>query len=144
MNHYTTTILVDQNETIAFNAINNVRNWWQGEIIGNTDKLDDEFTYCMEPHHYSKQKIVEWIPNKKVVWLITECNLNFVNNKLEWLDTVIIFEITTVDGKTKITFTHQGLNPKIECYEGCSNAWEKLIQISLVSLINTGKGIEVF
>ena len=41
---FTTTILVDTTPQQAFNAINNVRGWWQGEVEGSTDKLNDEFT----------------------------------------------------------------------------------------------------
>jgi len=36
---FTTSILVDQTPMEAFDAINNVRAWWPGEIEGNTTKL---------------------------------------------------------------------------------------------------------
>lgn len=141
---FTTSIVIDQSPAEVFNAINNVRGWWQGEIEGNTEKLDDEFTYRMGEFHISKQKIVESIPEKKVVWLVTESKINFVADKNEWLNTTIVFDITQVQDKTKLTFTHHGLVPKIECYGGCSGAWGQLVEKSLFSLITTGKGIKVF
>jgi hypothetical protein len=142
--NFTTTILVNQTPSEVFDAINNVREWWQGEIEGSTDKLNDEFTYRMEEFHFSKQKIVEFIPDEKVVWLITDSQLNFIKDKSEWTGTKIIFEIYGINNKTQLRFTHQGLVPKIECYGDCSNAWGQLIQQSLFSLITTGKGKKVF
>ena len=141
---FTTTILVDQSPKEVFNAINNVRGWWQGEIEGNTDKLNEEFTYRVEGIHFSKQKLVEVIPNRKVVWLITDSKLDFIEDKTEWTGTKIIFEISEVKNKTQLRFTHEGLAPEVECYDACSNAWGALIQKSLFSLITTGKGVKVF
>ncbi len=141
---FTTTILVDQSPEEVFNAINNVRGWWQGAIKGSTDNLNDEFTYRMNDIHFSKQKLVEVIPGKRVVWLVTESKINFVADKEEWVNTKIVFDITREDAKTKLTFTHHGLVPAIECYGGCSGAWGQLIEKSLLSLITTGKGVDVF
>jgi hypothetical protein len=141
---YTTTILVDQTPKEVFNAINNVRGWWQGEIEGSTDKLNDEFTYRMAEFHFSKQKLIEVIPDKKVVWLVTESRLNFIKKKSEWTSTKISFEISKEQNKTQVYFTHMGLVPEIECYGGCSSAWSQLIEQSLFSLITTGKGKKIF
>jgi len=141
---YTTTILVDQTPKEVFNAINNVRGWWQGEIEGSTDKLNDEFTYRMAEFHFSKQKLIEVIPDKKVVWLVTESRLNFIKKKSEWTGTKISFEISKEQNKTQVYFTHMGLVPEIECYGGCSSAWSQLIEQSLFSLITTGKGKKIF
>jgi hypothetical protein len=142
--NFTTAFLADQSPEEVFNAINNVRGWWQGEITGSSEKLNDEFTYRMEEFHLSKQKVIEFIPNEKVVWLVTESELNFIKAKSEWTGTKIIFEISEINDKTQLRFTHQGLIPEIECYGGCSNGWSRLIQESLVSLITTGKGRKVF
>ncbi len=141
---FTTAILVDETSQAVFNAINNVSGWWQGEIEGSATKLNDEFTYHMGDIHFSRQKIVEMIPGKKVVWLITESLLNFVKDKSEWTGTKINFEISTQDNKTQVRFTHVGLTPAFECYGGCSNGWSKLIEQSLLSLIQTGKGKNIF
>jgi hypothetical protein len=141
---FTTIILVNQTPEEVFAAINNVRDWWQGEIEGNTKKLNDEFTYRFGEAHFSKQKVVELIPGKKIIWLVTESKLNFVKNESEWTGTKISFDISEINNKTQVRFTHVGLVPQIECYGGCSNAWGQLIQQSLFSLITTGKGKDIF
>jgi len=141
---FTTTFTVDQSTKEVFDCINNVGGWWQGEIKGRAKKLNDEFTYQMEDIHFSKQKIVELIPYKKIVWLITDSNLSFTKDKSEWTGTRIVFDISEKKNKTEVHFTHKGLVPKFECYDACSNAWEMLVQKSLFSLITTGKGKKVF
>jgi len=137
---FTTSIQVDQTPQEAFDAINHVRDWWPGEIEGSTKKLNDEFIYRYKKIHYSKQKLVEVIPGKKVVWLVTDSRLNFVENKSEWTGTKIIFEISQKNNRTEVRFTHEGLVPQYECFDSCSNAWSDIIRNGLRSLITTGKG----
>jgi hypothetical protein len=139
--NFTTTLLVDQTPEEVFNAINNVREWWTGEpgVEGSTDKLGDEFTYRYKDLHYSKQKVTELIPGKKVGWLITDSKLNFIKDKSEWTGTKISFEISGKNNKTQIRFTHVGLVPDIECYGDCSNAWSSYINSSLRNFITKDK-----
>jgi len=137
--NFTVSFLVDQTPKEAFNAIQNVPGWWTENLQGSTQQLNDEFEVRFGDVHYSKQKLIEVITNKKVVWLITDSRLNFVKDKSEWTGTKISFEITEKDGKTQVRFTHSGLVPEIECYRDCSNAWGYYVN-SLHSLITTGKG----
>jgi len=141
---FTTTILVDETPKQAFDAINNVRGWWFGDIEGRTEKLNDEFTYQFKEFHFSKQRLVEFIPDRKVVWLVTDSSLNFVEDKDEWTGTKISFEVSPKGNQTEVRFTHEGLVPDQECYDACSNAWGDYIQKSLRSLISTGKGEAIF
>ena len=138
--NYTVSFLVDQTPEEAFDAINNVRGWWTENLKGSSQKLDDEFEVQFGDVHYSKQKLIEVVPNKKVVWLVTDSKLNFIQDKSEWTNTKISFEITREGNKTLVTFTHLGLIPGIECYDACSNAWGDYINVSLRKLITTGKG----
>ena len=140
---FTTTIAVEQTPKQVFNAINNPQAWWSGEIKGSTDKLNDEFTYRFKELHLSKQRIVEMIPDQKVVWLVTESKINYAEDKREWTDTKISFEISEQDNKTQLRFTHLGLVPEIECFDSCSNSWSQLILQGLSSLITTGKGKKI-
>ncbi|WP_276502006.1 SRPBCC family protein [Terrimonas pollutisoli] len=137
---FSTTLVVDQTPGQVFNAINNPQHWWSGEINGSTEKLNDEFTYRYKELHFSKQRIVDMIPDQKVVWLVTESIINYAEDKKEWTGTKISFEISEQDNKTHLRFTHLGLDPQIECFDSCSNSWSQLIQQSLFSLIATGKG----
>lgn len=141
---FTTTFFVDESPAEVFNAINHVKEWWQGEITGEAEKTGDVFEYNVPGIHYSKQKVAEMIPDKKVVWLVTDSNLSSFQNKKEWNGTDIIFDIVEINGKTQLRFTHAGLAPKFQCYGDCSGAWEMLIQRSLHSLITTGHGVNVF
>ena len=140
--NFTTAFTVDQTPEQAFAAINDVRGWWTGDpgVEGSTDKLGDEFTYRYKDVHYSKQKITELIPGKKVVWLVLDSYLKFTNDKAEWNGTQVTFEVSTKDRKTEVRFTHLGLVPEVECFNACSNAWSSYINGSLRSLITTGKG----
>jgi hypothetical protein len=137
---FTTTILVDQTPKEAFNAINNPRGWWSEEIEGSTDKLHDEFAYHFEDIHRTQLKIIEVIPDKKVVWLVKDNYFKFINDKTEWTGTKIVFEIAQKDNKTQVRFTHVGLVPEYECFEICREGWSNYINNSLHSLITTGKG----
>jgi hypothetical protein len=140
-NHgYSTSFTVEQSPEAVFAAINNVRGWWGEDIDGSADKLGEEFTFRVETIHYSKQKITEFVPNQKVVWLITEADLSFTQDKAEWKGTEVIFEIAEKDGKTEVRFTHKGLVPDFECFDICSSTWGNTINGSLVNLISKGKG----
>jgi len=137
---FSTTFSVDQTPNAVFNAINNVRGWWSENIEGGTDKLNDEFTYQRKDLHKCTMKLIEVIPDKKVVWQVLDNYFNFTKDKTEWTGTKIEFEIFEKDNKMQVRFTHWGLVPAYECYDICFDAWSGYINHSLRSLITTGKG----
>ena len=142
--NFTTTLVVEQGPQEVFDAVMNVRGWWSGyyseDIKGDTEKLNDEFSFrAGDGAHYSKQKLVEVILNKKVVWLITDSKLDFLEKKDEWTGTKVVFDISTKDNKTQLVFTHNGLIPEIECYNSCAPAWSQYLQNKLLPLITSSK-----
>lgn len=133
--------LLDQSPEKVFTAVNNVRGWWSAKTEGNTQQEGDEFIYRHKDMHYSKHKLTAVIPNKKVVWLVTDSSLSFLKQKKdEWTGTEVIFDIAKEGDKTRLTFTHIGLYPEVECYEACKGGWSYYLHESLLPLIETGTG----
>ena len=137
---YTVSLMVNANAEETFDGINRVSKWWNKNLEGSSEKQDDEFTVRFGDVHYSRQKLVEVVPGKKIVWLVTDSLLNFIEDKQEWTNTKICFELSEQDNKTQIQFTHTGLVPRVECYEACVKGWDQYIKGSLFKYLTEGKG----
>ena len=137
---FTTTISVDQTPEEVFNVINNVPAWWTTNFEGHAEKLDDIFTVTFGKT-FITSKVVELVPGKKIVWLVTDCNKHWLKDKKEWNGTKMTWEISEKDNKTQIRFTHLGLVSKLECYGACTNAWDEYLKGSLFKLFTEGKGM---
>jgi hypothetical protein len=121
-----------------------VSKWWGGkDLTGNTSKLNDEFVVNHPGAHYSKQKLIELVPERKVVWLVTESQLDWLEkDKAEWTGTKMIFELTDKGDKTEINFRHEGLVPAKECYERVNAGWNMIITDFLYNYVTEGKVTE--
>lgn len=124
----------------AFSTITRVSEWWTAHLDGSSKKTGDIFTV-----HFGETfvtfKITEAIPDKKIVWLVTDCNLHWIKDKKEWKNTQMSFDISSENKLTRINFTHTGLVPEIECYNDCTTGWDHYIKESLFKLITQGKGL---
>ncbi len=140
--NFTATIKVLRSPGDVFKAITeDVAKWWGGpDLAGSSTHLNDEFIIHHPGAHYSKQKLVEVIPNKKIVWLVTESTLHWLQkDKHEWQNTKMIFEISAEDDKTILHFTHEGLVPAKECYPLCHQGWNTVIKDYLFHYIADGR-----
>ncbi|HLK30618.1 MAG TPA: SRPBCC domain-containing protein [Puia sp.] len=86
---------------------NHVSEWWPEQFEGDSSKLNDEFEFRSGDSHYSKNKVIEWVPNKKVVWLVTDSIRK--TDGFVWTGTKMIFEITPKGNNTLLTFTYDGV-----------------------------------
>lgn len=136
----TTSFTVDRTPAEAFAGITDVRGWWSGQIDGPTDALGAEFTYTVPEMHFSRFRITEFVPGRRVAWLVLDSHLSFIADKEEWTGTTVVFDIAERDGRTHVQFTHEGLQPQVECFEICERAWGEYIGGSLRTLIETGAG----
>ena len=137
---YTVSITVNATPDQAFNSIKNVSKWWTENVEGRSEKLNDAFIVRSGDVHYSKHKIIEVVPDKKIVWLVTDSKLNWIHdNKEEWTNTKMVFEIIPTGNKTTIKFTHEGLTPGQECYENCVKGWDSIIKQNLYNFVTKGE-----
>ncbi len=117
--NYTVTIEVVKSPNDVFNHVINLSKWWPEEFVGESVKLNSEFVFRSGDTHYSKNKVVEFVPNKKVVWLATE-SIRKTDN-YDWTGTKFIFELTPKGNNTLIKFTYDGVV--------LENEFDRLVQI---------------
>jgi hypothetical protein len=134
---YTTTIEVALTPGDVFTHINDVSKWWPEEFEGKSARLNDEFTFRSGDMHYSKQKIVEFVPNKKVVWLTTESTRKTDN--YEWTGAKYNFELTPDGNITVLNFTYVGPVPENE-YDRLVQLCDMVIKEKLYHFITEGGG----
>ena len=135
--HLTITVNATAEETLK--KISQVKHWWAKNFTGSAENLNDTFNVRFGDT-YVDFKISELVPIKKVVWKVTDCNLEWIKAKKEWNGTEVVFELTPKGSSTQIDFTHIGLVPGVECYNDCEAGWTGHVTSSLVNFINTGQG----
>lgn len=131
MTSFSSSFTVPRSPAEVFDAINDVRTWWTGDVDGASRHVGDEFTYRHEDVHRSVQRVTELVPGRRVAWLVTDAHLSFAEDPAEWTGTRVVFDISAVPDGTEVRFTHVGLSPDKDCYASCSSAWTYFVNGSL-------------
>lgn len=140
-NDFNSSISAKISASEAIEKINKIPEWWGVTFSGSAEKQNDKFTVKMTGDSYFNFTVTELIPGKKVVWLVTDCNMPWYSDKKEWTNTKLIFDLSEDNGVTTLHFTHEGLTPGVECYKDCETGWTHWIKTSLFSYLTTGKGV---
>ena len=142
-NNFSSSISAKISADEAIKKISKVPEWWGVSFTGNAERQNDKFIIKMSEDSYFNFTVTELIPNKRVVWLVTDCNMPWYSDKKEWANTKLIFDINEQNGMTDLKFTHEGLTPEVECWKDCEPGWTHWIKTSLFSYLTTGKGLKV-
>lgn len=152
--HLTATMTVENSPEEVFAAISRVRDWWSENLIGNSANLHDEFVFTDDSAYpgetvreandgirFARFQVIEAVPGKRMVWHVVDSDLTFIDDRDEWTDTNVVFDITTDGAATTLHFRHEGLTAaKSACFEACSQGWTFYITTSLPLLLSTGTG----
>lgn len=138
---YHRSIVVNTPMSTAFESVQKrVNEWWTPDLEGNSEKPGDEFTV-----HFGDTfvtfKVKDLILDQKITWVVTDCYLPWLNDKIEWNGTSLIWTFSARDSGVQIDMTHVGLVPEIECYDNCVKGWDFFFVESLYQLLTTGKGM---
>ena len=117
----TTTVSAEE----AFTKISSVSTWWTANFKGSAKNLNDVFTLRFGERDTVTLQVVEVVPHKKWVWLVTDCHMLWLKDTTEWKNTHIVFEISEGNHQTRIDMTHVGLVPGVECYNVCEGGWNR-------------------
>ena len=87
--NYTYSFTTSKATDAVFSLLLDIDKWWSGlyaeQTAGKSEHLNDEFTFSAGGSmHYSKQKLIELIPGKRIVWLVTESKLTFLQDANEF------------------------------------------------------------
>ncbi len=141
--NYTRDIIVSSSPKDAYKALTSeFDKWWTLDsdsvsAVGDTITFKFDTTYwvmcvntlssnyieleCVEAHH-----IHDGLPSSILK---------------EWEGTKLKWEIREQNGNTKITLTHEGLKPSLDCFEICKEGWDYFFVTSLKKYLDEGKGL---
>jgi hypothetical protein len=136
---YTSSITANISAIEATSRINRVADWWTAKVTGPSSKSGDSFNINWG-ETWLDIRVVELEPGQRVVWLVTDCHLGFINDKEEWKDTQIVFDISSNGSQATVKMTHVGLTPNVECYGVCETGWNFYVLESLENLLKENRG----
>lgn len=116
---YTLAMEVEKSPNDVFKRVVDLSKWWPEDFEGESIELNTEFVLKTGDSHYSKNKVIEFVPDKKVGWLTIE-SIRKTDN-FDWSGTKVIVELTPKGGCTLLKFTYDGV--------AVENEYERLVQI---------------
>ena len=125
----------------AFEKISRVGEWWAVNFKGRAGALHDRFTVHFARTTWSLMEIVDCEPDQRIEWKVEDCYLPIFNNPYLWKGNRILWEFTREGIFTRVTMTHIGLFPGVECYEDCQKGWNFYVGESLFRLFTEGRGL---
>ena len=138
---YSTEVLISIKPESVYKAITkDIDKWWT-ELSNQALEVGDQLVVRFEKNTSWVMTVSEANPNKSLIWKVVEANhdLENLSKKDEWKGTNIKWEIVENKNGSKVTLTHQGLVPKLECFEICQAGWHYFL-VSLKEYLETGNG----
>lgn len=117
----------------AVSSVAGLSGWWTTDTGGSPEPGDElRFTFR---DGVAVMRVEEQTPPTAQRWICVGHS-----GQPEWAHTTVTFGLAAVDpGSTRLKFTHDGLQPQLDCYEQCSAGWNYLMG-SLASYAETGTG----
>lgn len=135
---FTTTFTAPVTPSAAFEATTRPHAWWNEMVEGRAAEVGDTFTYDVPGLHHSEFEVVEARPGARLTWKVVRSGARTELD--EWIGTEILFEFAPDPAGTRVTFTHRGLSPNLECHGVCATAWSHHLEAGLQALLTDGRG----
>ncbi len=124
----------------AYRKVARVSDWWNQQSTGKAQEAGDTFRVNFG-ETWVNFEVVEAIPNKRLVWRVTDCNLHTFKDRTEWNGTSVTWDLTTANDTTTVTMAHVGLTPEVECFKACEAGWNFHVGESLLKLLTDDRGL---
>jgi len=104
---YSVAVKLPKSQQEVFNHLIDIKKWWPEDFEGEDIKLNSEFVLKTGDAHYSKNKVVEFVPNKNFAWLVTTAIRK--TDGYDWSGSKMIFKLSPEADNTIISFTYDGV-----------------------------------
>lgn len=132
--NYSQEINVSSNAKQTFYALTEYLHLWWGKTSHSSFKKDGQFTITFENGYWWTFKIIAYKPSTKLSWLCTDGQPEF---NREWIGNTLHWRIKENSDSTTISFLHEGLTPKSDCYDICAPTWDRFITKELIAFLST-------
>lgn len=142
---YKRSIIAPTTPEVAFKALTEgIPTWWTTQFTGSGKQVNDVFGVRFDGTA-KKFKVTDTEPSRRVTWECLEAYIDAsaLKNKGEWVGTHMKWDIQPEGNQVRVTLSHEGLTPSLECYQICEQGWDYFILESLQPLLN-GKKAQPF
>lgn len=142
--NYMASIEVSASTEESFDAVaTQMRQWWTETIEGELTKLGDNVKAIFPSDYgYWTFKVTAFDRGARIEMVCIEAHHQVEGQPKEidqeWLGTRINWEFARLGEKTKITLTHHGLTPQLNCWGMCLDGWNHFFKTSLKDFLNGG------
>ena len=139
---YQQILTVAQPPAVVYGALTaHIADWWSRDFKGDAALPGSSFDIAFGQTRKTF-RITEAIPGQSIVWECLQAHIAHpaLSDKAEWVGTKISWCLSAEETGTVIRFRHEGLQPRLECYEICEAGWDHFLG-SLKAYIDTGKGV---
>ncbi|PYG27995.1 SRPBCC family protein [Pelagimonas varians] len=126
---YTATIHTPASAESAKTAIfNQMQDWWSTRV----EKTDGGATLRFGNSHAT---FVFSERDGTYVWTCTDANMiaEGLSDTTEWIGTSLVWQILPEGAGARITLSHIGLSPTLECHDVCTRGWQHFFETSLLA-----------
>ncbi|MBS1587931.1 MAG: SRPBCC domain-containing protein [Bacteroidetes bacterium] len=131
---YSVTVEFGKSADYVFSHLINLSGWWPEEFLSEGLGPGVEFILRTGDSHYSKNKVLELVPDERLVWLTTE-SIRKPDN-YDWSGTKMIFELSPKGNDTLLKFTYDGVVPEHELSR-LKDICDYCIKISLYNFVES-------
>lgn len=139
---YSATIEVTASPDTCFEAITKQMHlWWTETTEGEISEVGDRIKAIFPPHFgYWEFEATTVESGRRLEMNCVDAHHHVAGQPpeidKEWLGTQIAWTIETGNGKTRITLTHHGLTPELNCWDICQDGWNFFFTKSLTNFLD--------
>ena len=143
--HYQAQIQVAAPPDASFDAVaTGMDKWWTTTTTGGLTAVGDRVTARFPPDYgFWTFEAATLEPGRRLEMICVEAHHKVEGQPKEidqeWLGTRIVWAFDPAGEKTRITMTHEGLTPTLNCWDICLDGWNHFFKSSLKAYLDGGE-----